>query len=230
MSKSVIAIIAAAVVLLVAILVGVQVLGGDDAPSSAEDFTGAEEVAALVEGIPQKGAVLGRPDAPVTIVEYIDYKCPICAQASTEVVPTLIEEQVRTGKVKMELRPIAFIGPDSERGALGGEAAAMQDGMWQFSELLLRNQGDESDEWITDQLLSDAATAAGLDRARFDADYAGSEVVDAFVANRDAADSDGVTGTPYWVISGPGGTESFSGVPDDQRFTDAIAKAAGAQQ
>ena len=32
-----------------------------------------------LKGIPQNGFVLGDPNAPVTLVEYIDLQCPICA-------------------------------------------------------------------------------------------------------------------------------------------------------
>lgn len=235
MSKKLIAGIVAAAVVLVAVLVGVQVLGGDDAPTAAADFEGREEVAALFEGIPQKGTVLGRADAPVTIVEYVDYKCPICARASEETVPELVERYVRTGQAKLELRPIAFIGPDSERGALAGEAAALQNRMWQFTELMMRNQGDESDEWITDAVVIGAAEAAGLDRGRFEEDYREDEtIVEAFAENEEQAQSEPLPegssgfGTPFWSVSGPGGSQTFSGVQDIAVFDAAVTRARGA--
>lgn len=225
MSKSVIAAIAAAAVALVAVLVGIQVLGGDDAPAKASDFQGVDEVAALVQGIPQQGQRLGRADAPVKIVEYIDYKCPVCAAASTTVVPALIDDWIRPGKASIELRPLSFIGPDSERGALAGLAAAEQDKMWQFTELMLRNQGDENDEWITDSVVKGAAEAAGLDTAAFTTAYEGDGIVSTFQAATTSAQADGVSATPTWVITGPGGRQMLTG-PDPDKVGAAVTKAA----
>jgi protein-disulfide isomerase len=226
-SKKVIAAIVAVAVVLVVGLVVWQLQSGDDAPQTAAEFEGTEEVAALLQGIPQDGRVLGEPDAPVTIAEYIDFKCPVCAAASEGVVPELIEKYVRPGTVKLEVRPIAFLGPDSERGALGLEAAALQDRAWQFTELLLKNQGNEAREWITDEVVLGAAGAAGADTARFEEDYRGEAVGDAFVATKDQARADGVSGTPFWVVSGPGEGTSFSGNADIARFDQAIAAARG---
>lgn len=216
MSKNVIWAAIAAAVLLVGVLVGVQMLGGDDATKP----DGVDEVTKLLDGIPQRGAVLGDPKAPVTVVEYIDFKCPVCAAASQGAVPAVIEKYVRSGKVKMELRPVAFIGPDSERGALAALAAGMQDKMWNFSKLMLQNQGNESSEWITDEVVKAHAKAVGVDEALFAKDYAGDVVVTDFTAiRRDAQKdlaptaADPQPGTPRWVVSGPGGRKVFSGAP-----------------
>jgi protein-disulfide isomerase len=226
-SKKVIAAIVAVAVVVVAVLVAVSLSGGDDAPSASERTTAGDEATSLVADLPQNGGVLGNPDAPVSIVEYVDFKCPVCAEASETIVPEVIRNQVTDGTATIELRPIAFIGPDSERGALAALAAAEQDRMWQFSETLLATQGDEQTEWITDEVVRETAEAAGLDMDRWQTAFDGEAVVDQFLAAKNSASTDNVSGTPFFVVSGPGGTESFSGLVAQSRIDEAIASALG---
>ncbi len=228
MSRNMIAGIIAAVVVLVGVLVGIRMLNKDD----ATQMKGAEEVTALLDGIPQKDNVLGRPSAQVTVTEFIDFKCPVCAAASQGVVPTVIEKYVRTGKVKIELRPIAFIGPDSQIGAVGSFAAARQNKMWQYTELMLRNQGDENQQWITDDVVKSAAKAAGADEAAFttayaDTDALAKELTDNSDAFQQASVLDDQPGTPFWVVVGPSGKKkAFSGSAPDT-LINAIDEALG---
>jgi Thioredoxin len=118
----------------------------------------------LFAGIPQRVNVLGRPSAPVTLVEYVDLQCPFCQAFETQVMPKLVARYVRTGEVKVVMRPIAFIGPDSERGRLAALAAARQNRLFDFSELLYFNQGAENSGWLDDAMIRRAAASIpGLD-------------------------------------------------------------------
>lgn len=55
-------------------------------------------------------AVLGDEDAPVTIVEFSDYQCPFCGKFFNETLPSIKEEYIDTGKVKLVYRdlPLSF--------------------------------------------------------------------------------------------------------------------------
>src|SRR3982751_5830497 len=81
--------------------------------ATAGSAKGAAATAALIGGIPQKGVTLGRADAPVTIVEFADPQCPFCKDYTLNEMPAVVQKYVRTGKAKMELRYLTFIGPDS---------------------------------------------------------------------------------------------------------------------
>src|SRR5215217_846959 len=139
----------AAVVILAALVVVVAILlsGGDDeetpAPRGASAPTDAQEVERLYKGIPQDGIHLGDPKAPATLVEIADLQCPFCAEYSTGALPTVVEDYVRTGKVRYELRIRSFIGRDSVRAAGAAAYAAQHDLMYQFVDVFYRNQGAE---------------------------------------------------------------------------------------
>src|SRR6185437_1323708 len=96
--------------------------------------------------------VLGSPQAPVTMIVYVDLQCPFCAQFEIGAMPTLVARYVRADKLRVELRPIAFIGPDSERGRLAVIAAAEQGKLFNLAALLYANQGAENADWLSDAL------------------------------------------------------------------------------
>jgi protein-disulfide isomerase len=95
----------------------------------------------------------------VTLVEYIDLQCPFCQQFETELMPDIVAKYVRTGKVKVETRIVAFIGPDSQKGRKAAIAAGLQNKASQFMELLYFNQGTENTGWLDDSLIATAAAS-----------------------------------------------------------------------
>ena len=215
------AIVAAVVV--VGVLVGVS-LAGRSSDKTVSAISGASAVKAEFAGLPQSGSTVGKADAPVEIVEYGDTSCPICRDTSKTTTPDIVDQFVRTGKAKLTFRPVAFISPSSERGALGAEAAAMQNAIWPFVHLIYANQGPETKDWLSDSLMKEAVTKLGLDVAKWQKDYDSEAVASAFFK----ADTDwkaaGGTGTPTFVITGPRGTKVFNGARGISAFQDAIAQ------
>jgi protein-disulfide isomerase len=200
------AVVAAAVVL------GIAVSSGDSQDTAvpargslANALSGAVETQQLLKGIPQSGNVLGEASAPVTVYEYIDPQCPFCEQFETQAMPTLIERYVRTGKAKIELRPIAFIGPDSERGRAALIAGAEQNKMFNVAQLLFLNQGAENSGWLSDDLVERAAASIpGADVPRLLEDRNASAVADKASAFDTEAKSDGVRSTPTILVGKSG--------------------------
>jgi len=125
---------------------------------------GASDVQTLFKGIPQNGLTLGNPKAPVTVVEYIDLQCPFCQQFDPQILLSIITKYVKTGKVKVELRVLDFIGPDSSRGRKAMLAAGSQNRAFNYAEILYFNQGTENTGWLSeDMVASAAASIPGLD-------------------------------------------------------------------
>ena len=64
---------------------------------------------------------------------------------------------MRTGKVRVELRLLRFLGPDSDRLARVAAGAAAQNRMWQFVELAYQRQGAENSGYATDDFINSLA-------------------------------------------------------------------------
>lgn len=198
---------AAAVVVIVAIAIS---SGGSDEKSSGAaaggELQGVAETKSLFAGIPQKGITLGDPDAPVTIAEFADPQCPFCKDYTLNEMPSLVEKYVRTGKAKMELRLLTFIGPDSVTAASVLLAAGQQDKLWNATDLFYRNQGEENSGYVTDDFLTEVLTGAGADAEKAIAGAGDPVVSQEIAAAKTASSRYNVTGTPT-VLVGPTGGE-----------------------
>ena len=133
--------------------------GGSSSSKTPTKLPDAGVIAQQFAGIPQSANVLGKASAPATLVEYIDLQCPVCRQFETEVMPTIIDRYVRTGKLKVVARPVTVIGPDSETGRRAMIAAFKQNRGFNFAQLLYFNQGPENGGWLDNSMVADAATS-----------------------------------------------------------------------
>lgn len=196
--RGVYGVVAVAIVAVAVLAIGVTVFG----PSNDPEF--APGVETIATGVPQDGLVLGDPDAPVTIAEYADIQCPFCAELAAEL-PAVVDKYVKSGRVKLELRGLAFIGDDSLEGMKYVYAAAGDDKAWDVADLLYRSQGGENTGWVTDDLLSDIAGAVGLDHDEVADRAASAEVASAISKENERATELGINSTPTLLIGKSGG-------------------------
>jgi protein-disulfide isomerase len=188
----------AAAVAIVAVVVIISQSGTDDGPTAEEGRTQANT---LFAGIPQDGNVLGDPDAPVTIEEYVDLQCPFCKEFSQTGLPDVVEEYVKTGQAKIVLRTLTFIGADSERGARIAWAAAEQNRMFQFVENWYANQGQENSGYATEAFLKKIAGGVeGLDAQKALDGRSSAGVSSNIQASQSAAQKANVDSTPSFLV------------------------------
>ncbi len=188
----------AAAVLIVGTAIAVS-RGGDDAPPAAE-------AQALFAGLPQDGAFVGRPDAPVVVEEYADLQCPFCAQAAASTVPAVIREHVRAGRVRLRFRTLTFLGEDSVEAGRAAAAAAEQDRLWPFVERFFAQQGQENSGYVTEEFLREVAGAVpGLDADAVLEQSGSPAVEERLAADAAAAERAGVQSTPTFLVGRRGG-------------------------
>lgn len=139
--------------------------------------------------------VRGSPMAPVTIVEFSDFECPHCRQASP-----LLEHLVREneGRVRVVFMNYPLDGHvhagDAARGAI---AAGNQGKFWEMHDLLFENQ-----EALAPEDIEEYAERLGLDLERFRADVQAAATQERIDGNKELGREVGVRGTPTIFVNG----------------------------
>lgn len=215
--------VAIAVVAVLVVISQSQDEGGDT------ELEGTEQVGAELRGIPQRGLVLGKPTAPVTLVEFGDLRCPVCKGVAEEMLPEVIASKVRSGEAKLEFRNFAILGPESEAAAAAAVAAARQNRGWSFVAHFYRNQGFESAPYVTDEFLTAIARAARVpDIPRWNRERRSAGAASKVSRDVTAAEGLGFEGTPSFAVRGPatGGLEPL-GVPGSAGELESAIDSAG---
>jgi protein-disulfide isomerase len=173
--------------------------GGD--AGNVEEKT---EVDKLLTGIPQNANVLGKASAPVTLYEYGDLQCPICKEYSEQVLPAVIEKQVKNGEVKIVYRDFIIISEESIPAGEAALAAGEQGKGWSFIELFYRNQGAERSGYVTDEFIEGIAEGAGVpNMKKFNEERKSGKFTKKVEATTEQAGKLGFSGTPSFAIEGP---------------------------
>ena len=111
--------VALGAIVVVAVAIAVSGVGGSTGLKDGNgEATLVAQVRQLLDGIPQSGATLGNPKAPVTMSYYSDLQCPVCAEFTlSSGFPELVAKDVKAGKVKIVYRAVetATRDPQSSR-------------------------------------------------------------------------------------------------------------------
>lgn len=186
------------------------------------------QVQQLLGGIPQSGATLGNPKAPVTMTYYGDLECPVCQAFTLQGgFPQLVSNDVRSGKVKVVYRAFetATQNPNTfQTQQVAALAAGKQNRFWNFAELFYRQQGQEDTNYVTESYLDGLARQIpGLNFNEWKTARNDSALASQVRSDGAAGQSAGVTGTPTLIFTGPKGSASpSSGVPSYSDLQKAI--------
>lgn len=181
-----------------------RALAAASSAASGPTVRASASTRALLAGIPQHSTLLGRADAPVTMVEFADLQCPYCGEFARDTLPVLIRRYVRPGKLRIDFRGVSIVGPDSATALRVAQAAGLQNRLWNVVELLYENQGTENTGWVSDPLLRVVALRAGADPA-----FVFSRLHDARVDAQlqlaaQEANRINLPGTPYFALGRTG--------------------------
>ena len=171
--------------------------------------------------------VLGKVDAPVTVLEFVSLTCPHCGEFTTDILPEIEKRYVDTGKVKFILRDFPLDGMALKAASLARCMPAEQ--FYPFVTVLYKNLP----QWAfnaagPDPILIQYAKLGGLDGDVAKACLNDTKIQDAIVAERTTANQKyNVEATPTFVISNgtPDGEQKITGARSVADFSALLDKA-----
>ena len=185
-------------IIVIALILAVLLVGGGwyyskhQPPSAA--ILPPPSASATPNSVSENGIVIGNPNAPVTMEEYTNFLCPACGSFATQTLPGIMDEYVKTGKVKM----VFYIYPPQElsQAAL---CADEQNKFIEYHDYLFAHR----DQISVEKDLKDFATNAGLDLQKFSACYdSPDKYKDKIQKWYDEGAARGVDATPTFFING----------------------------
>ncbi|WP_457670860.1 DsbA family protein [Thiolapillus sp.] len=159
----------------------------------------------MAEAADTKSPVWGNPEGNTIVVEFFDYNCPYCKK----VFPSMEKLIAEDGDIKIVMKELPVLGPDSEYAAKAALAAQMQGKYDQFHARMMNQGGRLSREGVLA-----AAKAVDLDLNQLQKDMQSPEVQQELARSSAWAQRLGVNGTPAFVI----GEELIPGAIDGQRM------------
>lgn len=160
----------------------------------------------------------GPMEAPITIVEYLDFECEAC-KAYYSVTKQLNEEY--KDKIRFVVRYFPLPGhKNSMNSAMAVEAAGKQGKFWEMHDVLYENQEDWGEKAVSDPgIFEEYAKQVGLDMEKYNVDIKTQEIKDRINRDKSSGNSLGIQGTPTFFINGeripnPKGYEDFKNLID----------------
>ena len=199
-------------------LVVVLSLGGA-LPAAAQGTPGADAAKQLA--VQPGDRVLGKADAPITIIEYASLTCPHCAHFEVDVLPKLKAKWIDTGKAKLVLRDFPLDEP-ALRAAMVARCAPPER-FYPLVDTFFAQQ----EQWATTRdyraALEKLAKLGGISNKEFAACISDKKLEDQVTQSRLTASQElDVQATPRFFING----EKFDGALTVEAFDKILSELA----
>jgi protein-disulfide isomerase len=177
----------------------------------------AQNLSDLMEAGPMGDVFLGDENAPVTIIEYASMTCPHCASFHETILPSLKENYIDKGKVKMIFREFP-LDPRAYAASMLARCAD-NDFFFPMIDVLFKQQSVWARAEDPRPPLLQIAKLAGFTQESFEECLKNQELLDNVNSTRKkAAEVYGVSGTPSFFING----EKYSGAISVEGLSEAI--------
>ena len=148
--------------------------------------------------------IIGNPNAPITIIEFSDFQCPFCARFHIETLPSIMNEYIDKGQVKLVFRdfPIQSIHPNAVPASIASECANEQGKFKEMHDTLFENQNEWSNQKLDNVIItfSKYASNMGLEEKEFDSCLKNGKYIDEIQKDLNDGRTYGITGTPGFFV------------------------------
>lgn len=145
---------------------------------------------------------LGDPSAPITMVEFGDYQCFFCNKFFHETEGSILENYVKTGKVKILFKDFTIVGQDSVVAAHASHCAEEQGKFWEYHDTLYNHWTGENNGWASSENQLKFAKDLGLDVEKFTECTSSGKYMKMIQTSTNDAKTVGLTGTPGFIVIG----------------------------
>ena len=162
----------------------------------------AQTVSGLFDGIALKDEVMGDVNAKVTIVEYASMTCPHCKSFHEQILPTIKEKYIDTGKAKYILRPFPFDGDRRGEAAFMLAKCAPNNAYYPMIDALFSTQSTWAGKGNPVPELLRISKLSGMTEADFKACLGNQELLTQIIQGRNKAVKEfGVRATPTVFVN-----------------------------
>ena len=148
--------------------------------------------------------IIGNMDAEITIIEFSDFQCPFCARFHVQTLPTIMDEYINKGTVKLVFRdfPIQSIHPNALPASVAAECANEQKKFKEMHDVLFEKQNEWSNQNIESVMntFSQYASDLGLEEKAFDSCLKNGKYIEEIQKDLDDGRTYGISGTPGFFI------------------------------
>jgi protein-disulfide isomerase len=155
----------------------------------------------LSELVQQGSPYLGNRSAPITIIDFSDFQCHLCARYVKNTEPLINKTYIQTGKVALVFKHLPNRGFDSIGAHLAAQCTNDQRKFWQFHNLLYENQQGIDSGWVNEENLRKfASQIPGLNIEQFNSCFDTQKYKEFIDKDVQLANSVGFFDTPNFII------------------------------
>jgi protein-disulfide isomerase len=151
--------------------------------------------------VPETVALRGEPvkgdsAARVAVIEYADFECPFCGQYMRQAYPQIVDNYIKTGKIKYFYRDLPLsMHSHAMVAAQAALCAGDQGKFWEMHDSLFANQGA-----LTENDMANRAKSLGMDSGELTQCVSSEKYSKEIEKSATEAQSMGIDGTPTFFL------------------------------